>query len=136
MLDIQFKVTNLEDFKLKVDIEEILDESAAFLISRILNRFMSEISPDGVPWIPSYAGMQRRLKGGTGTLFDTGRLYSSIQITKEEGIRRIGTDVPYGKTHQEGLNGMIRRPFLGFSAEDETLVRQIVEMRIGEMMNK
>ena len=135
MLDLKFRVPDLEGFKLKVDLEEILDESAAFLLSRILTRYMAELDPDGKPWVPSKAGMARRLKGGTGTLFDTGRLYRSIQVYNDgEGKRRIGTDVPYGLIHQKGLRGFPVRKFIGFSKDDEVMVRQIVEMRVKEML--
>lgn len=116
-----------------IDIEGILDESAAFLMSRIMQRFLSETDPEGRPWIPSRAGISRRAKGGGGTLFDTGRLFRSLQVYKTRaGERRIGTDVPYAPKHQKGLDGMVKRPFLGFSAGDETMVHQIVKLRLND----
>ena len=137
MLNLTFNSDNLDNFNLKVDLEELLDEASAFLVSRILTRFLAETDPSGVPWIPSKAGMARRLKGGTGTLFDTGKLFRSIQVYKDsEGSRRIGTDVEYGPRLQLGGGpfNLPPRVFLGFSVDDESMVKQIVQLRVTEAM--
>ena len=137
MLELNFDASDFESFNVKLDIEAILDEASAFLISRILTRFLAETDPNGVPWIPSKAGMARRLKGGTGTLFDTGKLFRSLQVFKTaEGERRVGTDVPYAPLMQLG-GGPFKlppRPFLGFSNEDESMIKQIVQLRINESL--
>jgi len=137
MLNLNFSTSDLDKFNLVVDIEAVLDEASAFLVSRILTRFLSETDPSGVPWIPSKAGMARRLNGGTGTLFDTGKLFRSIQVYKDsEGSRRIGTDVEYGPRLQLGGGpfNLPPRVFLGFSKDDESMVKQIVELRVTEAM--
>ena len=53
-------------------------------------------------------------KGGTGTLFDTGRLFRSIQLSAEssEDMRIISTDVPYAKDVHP------RWPFMGVNQDD------------------
>lgn len=138
MISLDFQTSDLNNFKLNLDLEAVLDEASAFLVSRILTRFLAETGPDGVPWIPSKAGMARRLVGGTGTLFDTGKLFRSIQIYKDRaGQRRIATDVPYGERLQLGGGpfNMPPRTFLGFSKDDESMVKQIVQLRIAETTN-
>lgn len=137
MLKIDIEVPDLNKFNLDINLDEILDGAAAFLISRVLSRFLAENGPDGTPWIPSRAGMARRLKGGTGTLYDTGRLFRSIQVHRDsEGQRRISTDVPYATLMQRGGGpfNLPPRPFLGFNQQDESMVKQIVNLRISEML--
>ena len=134
MIELLVTTPNLDKFSLDMDMESLLDESAALLLNRILTRFLAETDPQGRPWIPSRAGINRRASGGGGTLFDTGRLFRSIQVHKEEGQRRISTDVPYARQHNFGENGMIPRPFLGFSQSDEELVHSLVDLRIKQAL--
>lgn len=112
----------------KVDaaVETALDKSAAAILNRLRASFLAETTPSGEKWVQSFSAIRRRKKGGTGTLFDTGRLFRSIQLFKsEKGQRAIGTDVPYGVKHQEGLDGMVKRVFLGFTDEHTTLATAI-----------
>lgn len=116
----------------QLDPEGILDEAVAILLNRIRQRFLAEVDPDGRPWIPSLASRIRKATGrGGGTLFDTGRLFHSIQEYKDSPeTRYIGTNVPYAEKHQLGLNGMVRRQFIGASVEDEDLMVRLVEERV------
>lgn len=117
-----------------LDAEEILDEAEAMLLNRVRTRYLAETDPDGVKWEPSLAGLERRAKGGTGTLFDKGTLFHSIQAYETgPNERTIGTDVPYAPFHQNG-EGQVRRAFLGFSAEDVTLMEGLVLLRIKEAL--
>jgi phage gpG-like protein len=119
----------------ELNTEDVLDEAAAFLIGQILKRFLAEQNPDGQPWLPSKAGIRRRLAGGTGTLFDTGRLFRSLQVYKDvKGQRRIGTDVPYAAKHQLGTHGMPVRAFLGVPKADEIMVSKILDLRVAEFL--
>lgn len=113
-----------------IDQVEILDEAEAILLNRTRGRFLAEVDPDGVAWRPSYAGMRRRARGGTGTLFDTGRLFHSIQAYRVGANERdIGTDVPYGRKHQLGI-GVVQRRFLGISQEDLSIITARVVQRV------
>lgn len=112
----------------KVDaaIEMALDKSAAAILNRLRASFLAETTPSGEKWVQSFSAMRRRKKGGTGTLFDTGRLFRSIQLFKsEKGLRVIGTDVPYGVKHQEGLEGMVKRVFMDLTDDHLTLATAI-----------
>lgn len=121
------------------DVRDLLDEAAAITLSRIRDRFLHEMDPDGTPWVPSRAGIARRGKGGTGTLFDTGTLFRSIQLfASTDTERTIGTNVNYAKKIQLGGwyafdnpkgNLQPARVFLGFGDEDVFLVEALVQRR-------
>lgn len=123
---------------------DILDEAMTILLHRVRSRFLREVDPDEVPWIPSQAGLRRksgkytyrngRKYTGTGTLFETGDLFHSIQAIRGSAPfeRGIKTDVPYGLKHQLGLEGMETREFLGFSTADLLLFEKLVVKRVQE----
>ncbi len=91
-------------------------------------RFRRERSPEGVPWAPSL----RVLRDGGQTLSLTRRLRNSITFVAGHDQVEIGTNVVYGRVHQEGgyagrASGkagpvrrpkIVARPFLGASGED------------------
>lgn len=122
----------LSDLNKALVVRDILDESTAVLLSRIRQRFLAEEDPDGVPWIPSRAS---QLRSGGGTLFDTGRLFHSIQLYAVDAeSRAIGTDVFYGRFHQFGTVKLPQRQFLGFSDEDATVVEGLIIKRVREAL--
>lgn len=105
----------------KINTNEILDAAGAALLNRTRTRYLREVDPDEVAWLPSKAALRRRLLGGTGTLFKTGTLFHSIQLHKLGPFdRAISTDVPYAKYNQPV------RQFLGFSQDDEQVFSTIV----------
>lgn len=119
-----------------LDPVEVLDEAVAILLSRIRKRYLAEQMPDGkTKWKPSLAAQIRAAKGrGGGTLYDTGKLFNSIQeYADTETSRLIGTDVPYAKYHQTGLGDMYR-PFMGANTEDEKLMAQLIIRRIQKVV--
>ena len=100
--------------------EQALDDAAALLLDHIRKRFLAQTAPDGTKWPESLAAKKRREQGRDGgTLYDTGRLFHSIQAVKVgQFSRSIETDVPYAPKHQLGLDGMVRRVFIGANQED------------------
>lgn len=127
-----------------LDMTPILDDAGAFLLNKIRTRFLAEKDPSETPWIPSKAGIRRRKKGGTGTLFDTGTLFRSIQLgIVGEGYfnglpasqRIIGTDVPYAPYHQFGTPKLPARPFMGFNDLDVEVMTAILERRLESMFD-
>lgn len=120
-----------------LDPTEILDEATASVLYKTRRRFLDQMSPDGVPWIPSQAALDRAKSGrGGGTLFESGRMFHSIQLfASDEFSRTIGTDVPYAKFHQFGTVHLPIREFLGFGDDDITDVTKIVIMRVQEALN-
>jgi phage virion morphogenesis protein len=122
-----------------LDTVKILDEGAAVIYNRLRSRFLIEQAPDGTKWPPSQAALRRARSGrGGGTLFDTGKLFRSIQLYAEsQHTRAIGTNVtspqgfPYAEKHQFGI-GFPQRQFLGFAAEDMDLMAQVIIRRIAQ----
>lgn len=138
MLKINLAITSdqleatLKSIDKALDTEAILDEGTALILNRIRTRFLAETAPDGTKWKPSKAGIARRAKGGTGTLFNTGRLFRSIQAYAGIGERAIATDVPYASKNQLGLQGSVSRVFLGFNEEDARLVEKLILLRLNK----
>lgn len=125
------------------DTRAILDEGAAVLFNRMRTRFLQETDPSGHTWPQSQAARDRALRGrGGGTLFDTGKLFYSLQLYADSpNTRAIGTNVtneagfPYGIVHQYGLNGLPVRQFLGFNEEEDVpYMVTLVATRIAERM--
>lgn len=113
-----------------IPVRDVLDEAGAALLNRNRNRFLGERDPDNVAWLPSKAGLKRRSKGGTGTGFDTGKLYHSIQLNATgPNDREISSAVPYDKYFHKGPP---MRAFLGFNDDDMTLFVNIVLKRLSQ----
>ena len=135
MLSIDLISEGLESFKLDIDLKNILDEASEILVKSILTRFESEKDPDGKNWIPSRAGMLRKLNGGHGTLYDTGNLFRSIKATApSDTSRRISYGMSYGDKFQLGTGGMIKRKFMGASQQDISMVNQVIESKLGKLL--
>ncbi len=142
---------NLMTDMAEIDIDLMVDQIAAVLLSRTRQRFRDQVDPDGSPWTPSAAAALRASGVATGTdrspggflggftLFESGALFNSIQLFNPgtPGVRSIGTDVNYGLFHQLGFRNARTgrqepaRPFLGFGAED-VQVAAIIGQRIVE----
>lgn len=133
--DLERKIQQLSE---ALDTRRILDEGAALLFNRMRSRFLAEVDPTGQKWPTSQAAIRRAITNrGGGTLFNTGKLFRSLQIyASSETSRMIGTDVtspkgyPYGKVHQFGLGGFPKREFLGFGDTDVGLMSQVVVRRV------
>lgn len=142
MITLSYSIEGMEGLKKRleklsdaVQIVEVLDEAEAIILNRVRARFLAEVDTDGNPWVPSAAGLARKAKGGTGTLFDTGTLFHSIQAyASGPDSREIGTDVPYGPNFQYGINGQIQREFLGVSEDDSFVVEKRILQRIEEAL--
>jgi len=120
----------------KLDLTLILDEAAALMYARNRARFLQQVDPDNVAWLPSKASLIRARRGrGGGTLYNTGKLFNSIQLYRVgEDSRAIGTDVPYGRFNQIGTIKIQARQFLGFGVEDIKLAHSLVLKRLTEAL--
>jgi len=114
----------------ELDTTRIEDEASAMLLNRLRTNFLAERTPDGVKWPESKAAKKRRASGGTGTLFASGTLFRSIQLTRFGSRRAIGTDVSYARKHNDGLDGMVKRQFLGVTTQDGLDYEKILLKRI------
>lgn len=141
--DLEKKLNALGDPRM---VTEMLDEGLSVMLNRIRTRFLAEQGPDGVAWKPSLAGIRRRAGKftyrngrkftGTGTLFETGDLWHSIQAfsTGDESSRAIGTDIPYARFLQKGP---AEGPwvFLAFGEEDMTIFEKVILNKVKETLN-
>jgi hypothetical protein len=118
------------------DTTPVLDEAAAVLYNRMRTRFLQQVDPAGIPWLPAFAAK----KTGRNTLFKTGKLFHSLQLYADSpDSRAIGSNVtsskgfPYGMAHQYGWGKLPPRVFLGFSvSQDVPWVLQLVQKRLEE----
>ena len=115
--------------------DEILDEIEALMLNLVRTRFLAQTAPDGSKWPVSRAAIRRQHSGRDGgTLFDTGTLFHSIQAYAHPPSERIiGTDVFYGKFHNEGI-GQEKRVFLGFGPSDVNIIEKLVVKRIKSLL--
>lgn len=92
----------------------------------------TKLSPDGTPFAPwSFATALAREKNGTagrGILYKTGNLYNSIQYQVQDKQVIVGSDTsaPYAKFLQNGTTKMPARPFIGISAPDVEMIRNVI----------
>jgi phage gpG-like protein len=113
-----------------------VDEASALLLNKIRTRFLSQVDPNGQPWIVSKAALIREKLGiGGGTLYDTGNLFHSLQLYSiSPNERAIGTDVPYAGYLNDGTVKMPAREFMGLSDVDVSLAESVVVKRIQELL--
>lgn len=109
---------------------DILDEAGALLFNRLRTRFIQETDPDGNHWRESRAAARRRMRGrGGGTLYETGRLFRSLQLSAiNANESRISTDVAYA-----AANNTTRR-FMGFGDGDITVAQRLIIKRIEQAL--
>lgn len=134
-------VKALQGMATALDPVQILDEGAAVIYNRMRSRFLVETDPLGNRWPPSQAALRRARSGrGGGTLFDTGKLFRSIQLYADSQFTRsIGTNVTapggyfYPYVHQFGI-GFPQRQFLGFAPEDLDVMMLVIRRRIANAL--
>ena len=127
--------------------DAVVDAAAAIILDHTRKRFLQEIDPDGNPWPPSQAAIKRREAGGTGTLFDTGTLWRSIQELPATGdlfgttgeriiaagaYNKYGTE--YGQFHQHGTKHLPVRKFMGINPDDIELFESRMLQRAAEAL--
>jgi phage gpG-like protein len=136
-------IAAMKGMKEALDTRKILDEGAATIYNRIRSRFLIEQAPDGSKWPPSKAALRRARTGrGGGTLFDTGKMFRSIQLFADSATTRsIGTDVTspkgffYPEVHQFGI-GFPQRQFLGFADDDLDVMKRVIMFRLARVFQK
>jgi phage gpG-like protein len=125
-----------------LDVEQVLDMAASIILNNTRARYLEEKNPEGKHWPPSEAAIKRRRAGGTGTLFETGTLWRSIQLVDSNpaGERTIqaGAEnekgVEYGHFHQYGTKFLPIREFLGVVESDIELFEARVMQRVAEAL--
>jgi len=100
----------------------------AALEDSTLERFETNIAPDGTPWKPS----ERATAQNGQTLVDTSRLRDSIGYEVTGNELTLGTNVIYAAIHQGGGKAgrnlaveLPARPYLGVSDSDQLTIDDI-----------
>ena len=79
--------------------------------------------------------MPKKKKDGRKTLVGkTGNLRNTINYTATTKMIKFGTLTPYGKKHNEGLNGMPKRQFMGDSTALNSLNKSAILKYIKNIM--
>jgi phage gpG-like protein len=124
---------------------DLANQVGAALFARIRQRFLDKQDPDGKAWPPSRAGLKREAGGytvrngkrytSTGTLFETGALWNSIQLfAASNGEARIGTDIPYSRYLQQGNSRLPKRVFLGFGQSDGEFAALVAKRQMDKLL--
>lgn len=112
---------------------------AIFLDSWVQRNFRSQGALVG-GWAPLRAGGRRKRNGvfdpEAKVLQDTGRLRLSFVPFATGRIVGIGSDVPYSKKHEQGLEGLPVRRMLPKQREVSKDVRRIYEQHVKRSLNK
>lgn len=119
-------------------LDEAMNAGADVLITRIRSRYLRQLDPDNKKWSESQAAARRKARGQQGgTLFDTGTLFRSINVRRiNNRSYTVGTDVPYGKIHQFGLEGLPERKFIGANNEDIELIVSVVQRKLAASVRR
>ena len=98
---------------------ERLTQAVGFKVQeQTINHFRESSGPEGA-WAPT--------KKGNKPLIRTGTLRGSIQTQPAGNLAvAIGTNVGYGRFHQEGTSRIPRRMFLGLTDRDLGEIEQVV----------
>jgi len=123
----------------------LTEEVGALILRRTLQRFDSEVTPDGIPWAPlSDATLKRRKKnfGGSKILVNTRDLRNSIRrvvgglgsfAINTGGGFRIGIQDPdiaeYARVQNNGTGRIPARRFLGIAALDVRAVDSLMRRK-------
>jgi phage virion morphogenesis protein len=108
---------------------------AAALEGATRNRFRTQVSPDGIPWLPSARALAQ---DGT-TLYDEGHLLDSLSARGQAGRAEVGFARVYAAIHNFGGKAgrghkttLPARPFLDIGAEDEAEIVAILQGFLAE----
>ena len=137
-IDLEGEETVVKTFRRLVesgrDLREPLGDMGEHLLNTHLERWRRGVSPEGVPWEPlseAYAARKRQKRPNAGLLVFDDILRGTLRYQVQSHSLDLGTDRPYGATHQfgrdEGRGAPIpARPFLGLAASDDDALLEIL----------
>ena len=115
------------------DLRPVLAEIGAALLTSVQRRFEDEQGPSGAPWAP--------IQRAGAILRDSGRLFQSLTYAVAATFVEIGTNVIYGRIHQEGGWAgrghsvfLEARPYLGLDEPDRREMLDITNDYIREVL--
>jgi len=118
------------------DLSPALKDIGEALLLSTEERFDNQVDPDGRPWKPLRPRYRKRKKHPK-ILTETTNLRGRIVWQLVPGGVEIGTDVVYAAIHQLGGQAgrklaaeIPARPYLGFSAEDQNSMLEIMRAHL------
>lgn len=109
----------------------LMERIGALVANQTQTRFSTQRGPDNVPW----ARRRNNRDPNRAILTQTARLRRSIRFEARDSSVLVGTDVPYGRYHQEGTaRGLPARPFLGVNMANERQILQLVDIFLQELL--
>jgi phage virion morphogenesis protein len=132
-LDIELSIANSAEVEAAfrelqdklTDLTPFFQDIGEALLNSTRERFRSQTAPDGTPWAALTTGYQARKKKNQNLILTlNGYLHGTLNVRAGPQEVRIGTPLIYGATHQFGRpeKNIPARPFLGLSADDETMI--------------
>ena len=121
------------------NLREPLGDMGEHLLNTHRERWVLEKSPDGIPWEPlseRYAARKRRKRPAAGMLVYDDLLEGTLRYQIRGNALELGTNRPYGATHQFGRDGIPARPFLGLSKADERDVLDIIREHLRKAIDR
>ena len=126
------------------NLRESLGDVGEHLLNRHRKRWEHEQSPDGIPWEPlaeQYAERKRQARPSSRILVYDDLLKGTLRYQLRGNTLELGTDRPYGATHQFGRDfgrgaPIPARPFLGLSKADERDVLDIIREHLRRTIDR
>lgn len=110
--------------------EAALKSICEYMLMSIDDRWEKQVDAQGNKWKP-LSPFTLKMKKSQGRLLpilqSTGIARRTIRYQVVNNKATIGTNLPYMAKHQLGLEGLPKREFLGFSEDDITEIRQILQ---------
>lgn len=124
-----------------VRLEPFFEQVGEHVTESWIRRFLTQASPDGVPWAPldpDYAASKRAETGSELILVLQAHLKDGLRYQASNDGVEIGTDRPYGATHQFGdpERNIPARPYLGLSVDDRADIRDILQDHINRTLRR
>lgn len=112
------------------DLTPLMQDIGEYLLPAHQDRILAGIQPDGQPFEPldpDYAAwkIDKGKRGAGKILILDNVLRGLLAYQADSESLRLGTNTPYGATHQFGRGAIPARPYLGFAAEDITEIEAI-----------
>jgi phage virion morphogenesis protein len=107
------------------DLTPVFQDIGEALLNSTRARFSRQTAPDGSPWAALSPGYQAHKKKNANLILTlNGYLRGTLNYQADKASLRVGTPLIYGATHQFGRpeKNLPARPFLGLSADDETMI--------------
>ena len=119
--------------------DDALRDMGEYLLNAHRQRWAQQQAPDGTPWEPlseQYAARKRAKRPAAGILVFDDVLRGTLRYQVSGHTLALGTDRPYGATHQFGRDfgrgaPIPARPWLGISKQDEDVLREHLAKALG-----